>query len=243
MAVSPHNESWIADFEAVIGYSFFDKALVTRAMTHASAREADGSDYERLEFLGDRVLGLVIAELLFGTYPTASEGDLSLRLNQLVDAETCSEISEEVGIVRFIRTGGDIQTLAGQRRQNIRADVMESLIATIYLDGGLDAARAFILRHWKAKATALAKARRDAKTELQEWAHRQNGLHPLYVIEKREGPDHEPVFTVSVKVGDIKPGFGTGPSKREAEQNAAAFTLVREGVWKDGDYDPDEYEI
>ena len=128
------------------------------------------------------------------------------------------------------RTGADIRSLTGKRRLNIRADVMESLIAAIYLDGGLEAARTFIIRHWEERAKSPASARRDAKTELQEWAHRQDGLHPLYVIEKREGPDHEPVFTVSVKVGTLKPGYGTGSSKREAEQNAAADLLAREKV-------------
>jgi ribonuclease-3 len=160
-----------------------------------------------------------------------------------VDAETCAEIADEIGIAKFIRTGSDIRTLAGKRRQNIRADAMESLIAVIYLDGGLDAARRFIVRHWEKRALSPMSAHRDAKTELQEWSHRQDATHPLYVIEKREGPDHEPVFTVSVKVGTLNPGFGTGPSKREAEQNAAASLLVREGIWKPGDYDPDEYEI
>jgi ribonuclease III len=243
MCASPHSHGWLDEFEKTIGYAFNDKSRVSRAMTHASARDADGSDYERLEFLGDRVLGLTIAELLFNRLPAAHEGDLSVRLNQLVDAETCAEIADEIGITRFIKTGSDIRSLSGKRRQNIRADVMESLIAIIYIDGGLEAARPFILRHWEARALSPLSAHRDAKTALQEWAHRQNGLHPLYIVEKRDGPDHEPVFTVSVKVGNLEPGFGAGPSKREAEQNAAASFLIREKVWKDGDFDPNEYEL
>ena len=230
MTAGADKPGWIRELEALIGHIFTDISRLPRAMTHASARAADGTDYERLEFLGDRVLGLVIAELLFRTYPASDEGELSVRLNQLVDAETCAEIAEEIGITRFIRTGADIRSLSGKRRLNIRADVMESLIAAIYLDGGLEAARPFIIRHWEERAKSPASARRDAKTELQEWAHRQDGLLPLYVIEKREGPDHEPVFTVSVKVGTLKPGYGTGSSKREAEQNAAADLLAREKV-------------
>ena len=230
MTAGADKPGWIRELEALIGHIFTDISRLPRAMTHASARAADGTDYERLEFLGDRVLGLVIAELLFRTYPASDEGELSVRLNQLVDAETCAEIAEEIGITRFIRTGADIRSLTGKRRLNIRADVMESLIAAIYLDGGLEAVQPFIVRHWEARAKSPASARRDAKTELQEWAHRQDGLHPLYVIEKREGPDHEPVFTVSVKVGTLKPGYGTGSSKREAEQNAAADLLAREKV-------------
>ncbi len=237
------NPGWVGDLEAALGYAFSDPDRLPRAMTHASARDASGDNYERLEFVGDRVLGLVIAELLFGTYQAADEGDMSVRLNQLVDAETCAEIADEIGLTRFIRTGSDIREVSGKRQLNIRADVMEAVIAAIYLDGGLEAARRFILRHWQARAMSPASARRDAKTELQEWAHRQSQFHPLYVIEKREGPDHEPMFTVSVKVGSLKPGFGIGPSKREAEQNAAAGVLVREGVWKEGDFDPNEYEL
>ncbi len=229
--MSAGKPDWIRDLESVIGHTFTDISRLPRAMTHASARAADGTDYERLEFLGDRVLGLVIAELLFRTYPASDEGELSVRLNQLVDAETCADVAEEIGITRFIRTGADIRSLSGRRQLNIRADVMESLIAAIYLDGGLDAARPFIVRHWERKAMSPASARRDPKTELQEWAHRQDGLHPLYVIENREGPDHEPVFTVSVKVGALKPAHGKGTSKREAEQNAAAEFLTREQVW------------
>lgn len=229
--MSAGKPDWIRDLESVIGHTFTDISRLPRAMTHASARAADGTDYERLEFLGDRVLGLVIAEWLFRTYPASDEGELSVRLNQLVDAETCADVAEEIGITRFIRTGSDIRTLSGRRQLNIRADVMESLIAAIYLDGGLDAARPFIMRHWERKAMSPATARRDPKTELQEWAHRQDGLHPLYVIENREGPDHEPVFTVSVKVGALKPAYGKGTSKREAEQNAATEFLTREQVW------------
>lgn len=220
--------------EARSGYAFTDLARLERALTHASARGASGADYERLEFLGDRVLGLVIAEMLFKSYPMATEGELSLRLNALVNAEALAEIAEEIGLNDLIRAGSDIKTLAGRKRVNLRADVMESLIAAIYLDGGLEAARAFIRRHWEPRSKNAAAARRDPKTELQEWAHQVAGVAPSYAVEGREGPDHDPVFSVSVHIEGFQVGEGKGRSKREAEQAAAAAVLLREGVWRDG---------
>lgn len=223
---------WVPELETLVGYVFRETVRLERAMTHASSRNGDGTNYERLEFLGDRVLGLVIAEMLFRMYPEADEGHLSVRLNQLVNADTCAEVCDEVGLAPFIKTGSDVRAGAAKTRKGIRADVMESLIAAIYLDGGLEAARPVIHRFWEARARSEASARRDAKTELQEWAHSRELGHPLYVIESREGPDHDPVFTVSVKVGGIRPATGRGTSKRQAEQEAAAAVLTREGVWQ-----------
>ncbi|PHP68292.1 ribonuclease III [Zhengella mangrovi] len=224
-----------AEIGRLTGHDFSDPARLERAVTHASARKSGGADYERLEFLGDRVLGLVVAELLFGEFPHANEGELSVRLNQLVSAETCADIAEEIGLHDFIITGAEIKSLAGRKRLNLRADVMESVIATIYLDGGLDAARPFILKHWAGRARAAGAGRRDPKTALQEWAHRQGGLVPVYVVDSREGPDHDPLFAVSVTVGKRPPEQGTGRSKRAAEQEAATRLLVREGEWKEGE--------
>lgn len=217
--------------EEKTGHVFEDLERLERALTHASARGRTGADYERLEFLGDRVLGLVIAEMLFSAYPTADEGELSVRLNALVNAETCAAVADELGLYEFIRTGADIKTLTDKRLMNLRADVMESLIATIYLEGGLDAARAFILRYWEPRSRESGAARRDAKTELQEWAHQQGGAHPIYIVDGREGPDHDPLFSVKVTVAGFAPGLGKGRSKRIAEQEAAEEILYREGVW------------
>lgn len=217
----------------ITGHEFADPERLERALTHASARAKGGSDYERLEFLGDRVLGLVVAELLFREFPTAREGELSVRLNQLVNAETCAAVAEEIGLHEFIVTGSEIRSLTGAKRRNLRADVMESVIATIYLDGGLSAARPFILKHWSERARDAAGARQDAKTALQEWAHQQGGSVPVYTVVSRDGPDHDPVFTVDVAVGGRAPVRGTGRSKRAAEQEAATALLVRERVWKD----------
>lgn len=211
-------------------HTFRDLGRLERALTHASARSSAGSDYERLEFLGDRVLGLVIAELLFRAYPTASEGELSLRLNSLVNADTCAAVADEIGLHEFILTGSDVKGLADKRLKSLRADVVESLIATIYLDGGLEAAQPFIERHWKARSREVNSAQRDPKTELQEWAHQQNGAQPVYTVVSRTGPDHDPQFTVRVDVKGFDAAAGLGRSKRIAEQEAALALLYREGV-------------
>jgi ribonuclease-3 len=217
--------------EALIGYVFGNKERLDRAMTHSSARVAKGGNYERLEFLGDRVLGLCIAELLFTTYRAAGEGELSVRLNQLVSADTCADVADSMELHRYIRTGADLKKITGQRMKNVRADVVESLIAAIYLDGGLEAARGFILRQWSERATRPEPMRRDAKTELQEWSHQKFGFAPTYRVEERSGPDHAPKFTVVVEIAGIAPETGVDRSKRAAEQVAAQKMLEREGVW------------
>lgn len=213
------------------GHVFRDHERLRRALTHASARHSHGVDYERMEFLGDRVLGLVVADFVFNAFPDAPEGELSLRLNALVNAETLAEIADEIGLTDLIHTGSEIRKLAGSKRVNIRADALEALIAAIYLEGGVEAARRFVLRYWEARSRSAAAARRDPKTELQEWAHQVSGGTPVYTVEGREGPDHDPVFTISVRVGSYEPAVATGRSKREAEQAAAASVLIREGVW------------
>lgn len=220
------------ELAAITGHSFADIGLATRALTHASAAGRPGADYQRLEFLGDRVLGLTVAELLFHAFPEASEGELSVRLNALVNAEALAAIADETGLARHVHAGSDIRGQTGRKRINVNADVVEALIAALFIDGGLDAARGFVHRHWQARALAEGAARRDSKTELQEWAHQAASVSPVYQTASREGPDHEPVFTVRVTVGTRPPAYGRGRSKREAEQNAAAAMLEREGVWK-----------
>lgn len=213
---------------------FSDKTRLDHALTHSSARTAGQGNYERLEFLGDRVLGLCIAELLYEQFQSADEGELSVRLNQLVSAETCAAVADEIGLHAFIRTGSDIKKVTGKRMLNMRADVVESLIGAIYLEGGLDAARKFILANWRERAARAGAARRDAKTELQEWSHARFGLTPVYKVADRSGPDHDPQFTVSVEISGLEPAVGVSRSKRAAEQQAAARLLEREGIWQDG---------
>ncbi|MDI6026455.1 ribonuclease III [Corticibacterium sp. UT-5YL-CI-8] len=218
------------------GHVFNDPKRLQRALTHGSARSAHaGVDYERFEFLGDRVLGLMVADMLLEGFPDAAEGELSRRLNALVNAEALAAIADEIGLPELIRAGSEVRSLAERKLVNLRADALESLIAVLYLDGGIEAARAFIHTYWKPRAKAAGAARRDPKTELQEWAHQAAAVTPTYAITGRNGPDHDPVFTVEVKVGKFPPGLGEGRSKREAEQAAAAAILLREGVWKNED--------
>ena len=218
--------------ETLIGHQFAEKERLDRALTHASARTQKGGNYERLEFLGDRVLGLCVAELLFRTFGVATEGELSVRLNQLVSADTCAEVADELGLHLFIRTGADVKKLTGKRMMNVRADVVESLIAAVYLDGGLEVARRFILKYWEKRAARADGARRDAKTELQEWAHAKFAVTPVYRVEERTGPDHDPRFKVTVEVAGVQPETGVERSKRAAEQVAATKMLQREGIWQ-----------
>ncbi len=218
--------------ETRLGHKFTNLDRLQTALTHASARAVETEDYQRLEFLGDRVLGVVVAEMLFDMFPDANEGELSLRLNALVNAVACADIGAEIGLDDFIQTGSDIKSIKGRKGANLRADVMEALIAAVYLEGGLDSVRPIIGKYWKPRAIDAGAARRDPKTELQEWAHRRGAGSPLYTVESREGPDHEPIFTVSVAIAGFEPGQGEGRSKRAAEQSAAEAVLVREGVWK-----------
>jgi ribonuclease-3 len=213
------------------GHAFVDIERLERALTHSSARRHAGSDYERLEFLGDRVLGLVVAEMLFKAFPRAPEGELAVRLNALVSGATCADVAEEIGLSDLIRADSGLKTLSGTAGRSTRADAMEALLAAIYLDGGLEAARPLIERHWGPRSRQAQGAQRDPKTEMQEWAHQSVAAAPVYVIAGREGPDHEPVFTVTVTVGALEPTIGRGRSKREAEQAGAAAMLQREGVW------------
>ncbi|UJW76633.1 ribonuclease III [Rhizobium sp. SL42] len=224
-------EDW-KQLEAVIGHSFAERERLQRALTHASAHVSKSrGDYERMEFLGDRVLGLCVAELLFSIYRNATEGELSVRFNQLVSAETCAAVADEMELHRYIRTGADVKAITASNMLNVRADVVESLIAAIYLDAGLEAARGFILRFWTARASRADGARRDAKTELQEWAHAKHSASPIYKVAERSGPDHDPRFTVIVEIPGVKPETGTDRSKRAAEQVAATKILEREGIW------------
>ncbi|MEN0088809.1 MAG: ribonuclease III [Pseudomonadota bacterium] len=235
------NQNDWASLEALIGQKFGDYDLLARAFTHSSARHMsdDIGHYERLEFVGDRVLGLTVAELLWRRFPDASEGELNRRLSALVNGETCTEVADEIGLHKFISTGADVRQITGKRMASVRADVVESLLAVIYLDGGLAAAAKFVERYWGERVTHSTAARRDPKTALQEWAHAMRQNSPIYTIIDRSGPDHDPRFEVQVKlepvqakgVAKLEGAVGKGRSKRAAEQDAAEQTLVRHGVW------------
>ncbi|MHC5306766.1 ribonuclease III [Bartonella sp. LJL80] len=226
--------------EKLTGHRFKDEERLQRALTHASVQDAGQGNYERLEFLGDRVLGLLISEMLCGFFPHATEGELSVRLNGLVNAETCADIALELGLPDIIYVGAEMKNLDGRRLANMHADVVEALIAVIYVEGGLEAVRPFIKRYWEDRARQSDAGRRDAKTELQEWAHTQNGAQPQYRVVKRRGPDHDPVFEVEVRISGFAPATGTGRSKRHAERAAAEKLLMREGVWEQAERNENE---
>jgi ribonuclease-3 len=211
------------------GHLFRDKVLLRCALTHSSLRAHNGN-YERLEFLGDRVLGLVVSEMIYNFFPSVLEGELSLRLNVLVNADTCAQVAEEIGLPDMIRMGMDTRFLEKRRIRNIYADVVESLIAVLYLEGGLKIVRPFISLYWSERVSGSKNVRRDAKTALQEWAHKNASSQPVYRMMKRTGLDHDPVFEVQVEVCGFS-AQARGSSKRRAELAAAEIILSKEGVW------------
>jgi len=222
----------VAALEARLGYRFADRKLLDTALTHPSAARQGQAHYQRLEFLGDRVLGLTIADLLFRTFPKATEGEMSRQLAALVRKETCAEVAERIGLGDIARIAGAQSLPAGGRTTNILGDLCEALIAALYLDGGMDVARQFVEEEWSGLIERGVGVRRDPKTALQEWAHTRGFGVPRYEIVDRWGPAHETVFQVSAMVEGLDPGMGTGRSRREAEKAAATAVLVREGVWE-----------
>lgn len=212
------------------GHVFRDLRLLETALTHSSAVRAKTNN-ERLEFLGDRVLGLLVADMLLVAFPEAKEGEIAPRFNALVDARACAEIGLELGLERHIRAESGLKGKAGGAGGNYLADAVEALIAAIYLDGGLEAARRFIARYWQPRLSVVAVKPPNPKSELQEWLARKSDVRPAYVVDRREGPDHRPTFTVSVQVPGFAPSTGTGGSRRAAEEAAASAFLRREGVW------------
>ena len=226
----------LAKVEAVLDHRFADRGLLRLALTHASALapSAKSSDsYQRLEFLGDRVLGLCIASLLFRAYPNADEGELAQRYNQLVRGKTCAEVAAEWRLDAALAMGAGESQSGGRKRTAILADTCEAVLGALYLDGGFDAAATGIERSWGPRMRVAATPVRDAKTTLQEWVQARSEPAPTYREVERSGPDHAPRFTVEVVVAGRDSGIGTGSSKREAEQEAARNLLVREGIWSD----------
>jgi ribonuclease-3 len=219
------------ELEKSIGYRFRDPALLEEALTHATAAKGKvRANYQRLEFLGDRVLGLVTAEMLYEAYPAAKEGELSKRLSDLVRRETCADVARKWGLAGYIRLGPGETSSGGSERAPILADVCEALIGAVFLDGGFVAARTLVRGAFEDRMRARHRPSQDPKTALQEWAQARGLPTPVYKTEERSGPDHAPRFTISVEV-DGFPAISAGAgSKRAAEQGAAEAFLVREGV-------------
>ncbi|WP_349237345.1 ribonuclease III [Bosea sp. ASV33] len=222
-----------ARLEAALGHRFADPSLLATALTHMSAEDSRLASYQRLEFLGDRVLGLSVAELLFRQFPQSEEGNLSRRLADLVRKETCAEVALGWNLGQFMRLGeGEI--LGGARKNKaILADACEAIIGAVFIDGGYEAARALVERAFGERMLKPVRPLRDAKTALQEWAQGKGYPTPTYSERGRSGPDHAPVFVVAAKITGLADAEARGPSKRLAEQAAAETFLKREGLWND----------
>lgn len=232
-----------ADLEAALGYSFKSRELRTRALTHASVRSnaAKRTDNERLEFLGDRVLGLACAEMLIEAFPTAAEGDLARRFNRLVNGTTCASVARSIGIGQHLVLSDSEAESGGRDKETILADAMEAVLGAVFIEGGFEHARAVVRRLWMERLAVLPVVAHDAKSALQEWAQGLGLSLPLYVEIERSGPDHAPRFRSEVRISGRRPAQGEGASKRQAEQSAAMALLAREGVWRtpaDGGQDP-----
>ncbi|MBU6155368.1 MAG: ribonuclease III [Alphaproteobacteria bacterium] len=211
-----------ADVPVDFGHSFSDAGLLRRALTHASAGLEDN---ERLEFLGDRVLGFLIAEMLVQRFPRETEGALALKLNALVRMETCARVALACGLDRALIMSPSEARGGGRQKPAILGDACEALIAALYLDGGIDVARRFVMTHWTPLLDGVLGDLRDPKNALQEWAQSHKLGTPVYRVARREGPDHAPRFTVEVMVGSHPPASGEGTSLRSAEQDAARKLL------------------
>jgi ribonuclease III len=225
-----------AAFEQRIGYRFKDPALLEQALTHISALSGArnrAASYQRLEFLGDHVLGLVISDMLFRAFARADEGEMSRRLADLVRKEACADVGRAIDLGAAIRLGASEANAGGRGRTAILADVCEALIGAVFVDGGYPAAAALIERLWSERMRTPARPLRDSKTVLQEWAQARGLPTPAYREVERKGPDHDPEFRVTVELPDLAPAEGLGRSKRAAEQAAAAAMLTRAGVKAD----------
>nr|WP_235776021.1 MULTISPECIES: ribonuclease III [Ruegeria] len=212
-------------FEARLGYSFERPELLVRALTHGSISSATRQDNQRLEFLGDRVLGLVMATALLEADKDATEGQLAPRFNALVRKETCAEVAREVDLGAVLKLGRSEMMSGGRRKLALLGDAMEAVIAAVYRDGGFAAAEAVILRLWGARIHQVEADARDAKTALQEWAQARGQTPPRYTLVKRSGPDHAPVFTILAELADGRRAEATAGAKRQAEQTAARKLL------------------
>jgi ribonuclease-3 len=222
----------MAAVERRLGYTFGDRSYLVTALTHGTAVDGDDEreDYQRLEFLGDRVLGLVVSTMLMEEFPDADEGELSRRFADLVRKETCADVAVSLELGAALIVGGGQQQLAALRTRNVLGDICESVIAAIYVDSDFETAQAFVERNWHQLMLTGRGATRSAKTALQEWGQQQGMATPKYRISDKSGPDHHPHFVIEVSVGDLAPERGEGRSRRAAEQDAAANLLTREGV-------------
>jgi ribonuclease-3 len=232
VATNPRHAA-AAAVEQALGHQFADRDLLERALTHPSVGDGARSvrHYERLEFLGDRVLGLLAAERLLALEPDAREGDMSPKLAALVNGRTCARVARRIGLGDALRLSTSETRSGGREKDTILGDACEALMAAVYIDAGLDAARAFFLKFWAEEFAHIDLVQsKDAKTQLQEWAQGRGLGLPRYEVKSRTGPDHAPRFSVAVEIEGHEPEMGEGSSLREAEKAAAVVMLMkREG--------------
>lgn len=214
-------------FESRLGHKFAKPELLIRAVTHSSMSSPHRDDNQRLEFLGDRVLGLVMAEALLNADPSAAEGLLAPRFNALVRKEACADVARQIDIGAVLKLGRSEMLTGGRRKEALLADAMEAVIAAVYLDAGYEVARERVVALWGARVANVEADARDAKTALQEWAQAQGEPPPNYIETAREGPDHAPVFTIEARLQSGPTQSATAPSKRQAEQAAAKALLAK----------------
>jgi len=208
-----------------LGHRFARPDLLIEALTHPSMSSPTRPDNQRLEFLGDRVLGLVMSETLLAADPLAAEGKLAPRFNALVRKETCADVARDLDIGAVLRLGRSEMLSGGRRKAALLGDAMEAVIAAIYLDAGLEAAKSVILAGWGQRIDGVEDDARDPKTALQEWAQAQGQPPPSYTETGRTGPDHAPVFTINAQLASGQSAQAQAPSKRRAEQSAAQALL------------------
>lgn len=227
------SEDKLAALQQRLGYRFQDRSLLERALTHASAvapDEARASSYQRLEFLGDRVLGLSVAALLYERFPDAAEGHLSRALADLVRKETCAAVAGDLGIGLALRVGKGERRNGLARKEAVLGDACEAILGAVLLDAGFETADRLIRQLWSSRLPEVGSAvTADPKTALQEWAHAQGLSEPRYRETGRTGPDHAPVFNVVAVIDGLANAEGAGRTKRAAERAAAEAMLAREG--------------
>lgn len=222
----------VAELERAVGHRFRDRDLLEQALTHPGvghgARKVASN--QRMEYLGDRVLGLIVAEALYARFPDLDEGELTKRFTALVDGETCARVARRIGVGPALRMAAGDSKLGARDNVSVLGDACEALIAAVHLDGGFEAARERFLALWEPEIAEGRAAAANPKSMLQEWAAREGGPPPAYAVLDRKGPDHAPVFTVEARVGEREPVRAEGRSRQEAEKAAATALLIREGI-------------
>jgi ribonuclease-3 len=219
--------------EVRIGHKFADPNLLVTAMTHVSALKPSrkrGESYQRLEFLGDHVLGLIVSDMLYRSFPNADEGELSKRLADLVRKESCADVAKSLGLADDIKLGAVGAGAGARLRKSVLGDICEAVIGAVFLDGGYAAANEFVEHNWTERMKKPRQPLRDPKTVLQEWAQGKGLPTPVYREVERTGPHHDPQFRVAVDLPGLAPAEGVGGSKRAAEKVAASVMIEREGV-------------